>query len=133
MPTSGSIIIDGANMNDVPPYERPVNMMFQSYALFPHMNVETNVAYGLKLGWADPKLDSLAPQAIPPRRAESACAMDRQYAIHLPNNGAPQLKIAHLLLRPVGRPMPTSKAASARDTLWDNQRRYRGISKQVPE
>ena len=48
MPTSGSIIIDGANMNDVPPYERPVNMMFQSYALFPHMNVETNVAYGLK-------------------------------------------------------------------------------------
>jgi len=47
-PTSGSIIIDGANMNHVPPYERPVNMMFQSYALFPHMNVESNVAYGLK-------------------------------------------------------------------------------------
>jgi len=47
-PTSGSIIIDGANMNDVPPYERPVNMMFQSYALFPHMDVESNVAYGLK-------------------------------------------------------------------------------------
>ncbi len=47
-PTSGSILIDGANMTDVPPYERPVNMMFQSYALFPHMNVENNVAYGLK-------------------------------------------------------------------------------------
>jgi putrescine transport system ATP-binding protein len=46
--SSGSIIIDGANMNDVPPYERPVNMMFQSYALFPHMTVEGNVAYGLK-------------------------------------------------------------------------------------
>ncbi len=47
-PTSGSIIIDGADMTQVPPYERPVNMMFQSYALFPHMSVEKNIAYGLK-------------------------------------------------------------------------------------
>ena len=47
-PSSGSILIDGVNMVDVPPYERPVNMMFQSYALFPHMTVENNVAYGLK-------------------------------------------------------------------------------------
>ncbi|MBT8434715.1 MAG: ABC transporter ATP-binding protein [Gammaproteobacteria bacterium] len=47
-PSSGSILIDGVNMNDVPPYERPVNMMFQSYALFPHMTVERNVGYGLK-------------------------------------------------------------------------------------
>ena len=47
-PTSGRIIIDGEDMRDVPPYERPVNMMFQSYALFPHMTVEQNVAYGLK-------------------------------------------------------------------------------------
>ena len=46
-PSAGTITIDGANMNDVPPYERPVNMMFQSYALFPHMTVEKNVAYGL--------------------------------------------------------------------------------------
>ena len=35
-------------MTDVPPYERPVNLMFQSYALFPHMTVEQNVAYGLR-------------------------------------------------------------------------------------
>ena len=47
-PTSGKILIDGEDMTDVPPYERPVNMMFQSYALFPHMNVERNVAFGLK-------------------------------------------------------------------------------------
>jgi putrescine transport system ATP-binding protein len=47
-PTRGSVEIDGADMTDVPPYERPVNMMFQSYALFPHMTVEQNVAYGLK-------------------------------------------------------------------------------------
>lgn len=47
-PTSGEILIDGREMTAVPPYERPVNMMFQSYALFPHMSVEQNVAYGLK-------------------------------------------------------------------------------------
>ena len=47
-PTSGRILIDGMDMADTPPYERPVNMMFQSYALFPHMTVSQNVAFGLK-------------------------------------------------------------------------------------
>jgi len=47
-PTSGRILIDGEDMTGVPPYERPVNMMFQSYALFPHMTVEQNVAFGLR-------------------------------------------------------------------------------------
>jgi putrescine transport system ATP-binding protein len=46
-PDAGQIVIDGANMQGVPPYRRPVNMMFQSYALFPHMSVERNIAYGL--------------------------------------------------------------------------------------
>src|SRR5262249_31048091 len=46
--TSGQITIDGMEMAGVPPHERPVNMMFQSYALFPHMTVEKNVGYGLK-------------------------------------------------------------------------------------
>jgi len=47
-PTRGSILIDGVDMTYTPPYERPINMMFQSYALFPHMSVEQNIAYGLK-------------------------------------------------------------------------------------
>lgn len=47
-PSSGKIILDGEDITDWPPYDRPVNMMFQSYALFPHMTVEKNVAYGLK-------------------------------------------------------------------------------------
>jgi putrescine transport system ATP-binding protein len=47
-PTSGKIYIDGVDMTLIPPYERPVNMMFQSYAIFPHMTVEQNVAFGLK-------------------------------------------------------------------------------------
>jgi putrescine transport system ATP-binding protein len=53
-PTQGRVLIEDADMTRVPPYERPVNMMFQSYALFPHMTVEQNVGYGLKrLGLAD--------------------------------------------------------------------------------
>jgi putrescine transport system ATP-binding protein len=47
-PTAGSIWIDGVDVTAIPPYERPVNMMFQSYALFPHMSVEQNVAFGLR-------------------------------------------------------------------------------------
>ena len=55
-PTAGRIYIDGQDMSTIPPYERRVNMMFQSYALFPHMTVEKNVAFGLeqeKLGKAE--------------------------------------------------------------------------------
>ena len=47
-PSSGQIYLDGKNMAGVPAYSRPVHMMFQSYALFPHMSVEKNVSYGLK-------------------------------------------------------------------------------------
>lgn len=46
--TSGQILLDGKDMANVPPYQRPMNMMFQSYALFPHMTVEQNIAFGLK-------------------------------------------------------------------------------------
>ena len=47
-PTNGRVFIDGQDVTDVPPYERPVNMMFQSYALFPHMSVQDNIGFGLK-------------------------------------------------------------------------------------
>jgi putrescine transport system ATP-binding protein len=47
-PSTGRITIDGADMKNVPPHTRPVNMMFQSYALFPHMSVAKNVSYGLR-------------------------------------------------------------------------------------
>lgn len=46
--TSGQIFIDGQDISTLPPYRRPVNMMFQSYALFPHMNVVNNIAFGLR-------------------------------------------------------------------------------------
>ena len=47
-PTSGSITLDGRDLAGLPPYERPLNMMFQSYALFPHLSVRDNIAFGLK-------------------------------------------------------------------------------------
>ncbi|UNK57810.1 polyamine ABC transporter ATP-binding protein [Pseudoxanthomonas daejeonensis] len=62
-PTKGRIVLDGEVMNDLPPYERPINMMFQSYALFPHMTVEQNIAFGLKQ-------DGMAKDAIRKRVGE---------------------------------------------------------------
>jgi putrescine transport system ATP-binding protein len=46
--SAGSILLDGQDLATLPPYQRPMNMMFQSYALFPHMTVEKNIAFGLK-------------------------------------------------------------------------------------
>ena len=47
-PTSGDVIIGGRSVVGVPPYKRPVNMVFQNYSLFPHLNVADNVGYGLR-------------------------------------------------------------------------------------
>ena len=47
-PTSGQILLDGLDLADLPPYARPMNMMFQSYALFPHLSVFDNIAFGLR-------------------------------------------------------------------------------------
>ena len=64
-PTAGRIEIDGVDITDMPPYERPVNMMFQSYAIFPHMNVEKNVGYGLRKDGVDKaEIESRVDDAI---------------------------------------------------------------------
>lgn len=62
-PTEGRIFLDGQDITDLPPYERPINMMFQSYALFPHMTVAQNIAFGLKQ-------DRMAKEEIDARVAE---------------------------------------------------------------
>jgi spermidine/putrescine transport system ATP-binding protein len=49
MPTSGDILLNGKDISQLPPYERPINTVFQRYALFPHMNIFDNIAFGLKL------------------------------------------------------------------------------------
>ena len=62
-PSEGRILLDGEDIAAVPPHRRPVNMMFQSYALFPHLSVERNIAFGLKQ-------DGMATGAIAERVAE---------------------------------------------------------------
>ena len=47
-PSAGAVVLDGVNIATMPPYERPINMMFQSYALFPHLSVWDNIAFGLR-------------------------------------------------------------------------------------
>jgi spermidine/putrescine transport system ATP-binding protein len=56
-PSSGNILLNGREVIDIPPHKRPVNTVFQSYALFPHMTLEQNVAYGLEnLGWEQARI-----------------------------------------------------------------------------
>jgi spermidine/putrescine ABC transporter ATP-binding subunit len=69
LPSAGRILIDGQDMAHVPPNRRPVNMVFQSYAVFPHMTVAENVAYGLKV--------TGVPKAEIGPRVEAALAMVR--------------------------------------------------------
>jgi spermidine/putrescine ABC transporter ATP-binding subunit len=67
VPTEGRILIDGQDVSQTPPNRRPVNMVFQSYAVFPHMSVADNVAYGLKVDGV--------PAAERDRRVEEALAL----------------------------------------------------------
>jgi len=70
-PTQGQIVLDGLDLSHVPPYQRPINMMFQSYALFPHMTVEQNIAFGLKQ-------DRLPKAEIAERVAEKLTLVHKQ-------------------------------------------------------
>ena len=64
-PTSGAILLDGQDLAGIPPYRRPVNMMFQSYALFPHMSVEANIAFGLKQdGMPKPQIEARVKEML---------------------------------------------------------------------
>jgi spermidine/putrescine ABC transporter ATP-binding subunit len=79
VPDEGRILIDGQDMAGIPPNKRPVNMLFQSYAIFPHMNVADNVGYGLKIaGVARGERDSRIVDAL------KLVAMD-SYAARMPD------------------------------------------------
>ncbi|MFZ5636991.1 MAG: ABC transporter ATP-binding protein [Pseudomonadota bacterium] len=89
-PTSGKIYLDGQLMNDLPPYERPINMMFQSYALFPHMTVAQNIAFG-------PKQDGMPKDKIEERVAEMLKLVQMEkYAKRKPHqlSGGQQQRVA---------------------------------------
>jgi spermidine/putrescine ABC transporter ATP-binding subunit len=85
--TSGSIVIDGQPMEDVPPHLRPINMVFQNYAIFPHLNLRDNIAYGLRrLGLSrdtqarmvDEMLDLIALPGYGERRANQLSGGQQQ-------------------------------------------------------
>ena len=63
-PSAGRIVIDGEDMAQVPPNRRPVNMVFQSYAVFPHMSVAENVAYGLRVTGARAEIGPRVKNAL---------------------------------------------------------------------
>ena len=64
-PDAGEVLLDGQNIVGVPPYERPVNMMFQSYALFPHLTVAGNVAFGLRQdGWTKSAIEQRVAEML---------------------------------------------------------------------
>ena len=67
-PTSGEVLIDGQVVNDLEPYRRPVNMVFQSYALFPHLTVEDNIGYGLRQRRPRPSRREIAEKVSRGRR-----------------------------------------------------------------
>lgn len=63
-PTKGNLLLDDEKINDLPPYKRHMNLVFQHYALFPHMNVEKNICFGMKM--------QKVPAAEQKERAEEA-------------------------------------------------------------
>jgi spermidine/putrescine ABC transporter ATP-binding subunit len=65
VPTSGAIVIDGQDVSAVPPHARPTNMVFQNYAIFPHLSVRENIAYGLrKKGLSKAELARVVDEAL---------------------------------------------------------------------
>ena len=89
-PSAGRIIIDGEDLAGVPPYRRPVGMMFQSYALFPHMDVASNIAYGLK--------QERLPRTLIQQRVDQMLALVQmeRYAHRMPDqlSGGQQQRVA---------------------------------------
>ena len=129
-PDSGTLLIDGADMAGVPAFARPVNMMFQSYALFPHLTVADNVVYGLKacgapraerdrlLKWA---LELVRLEGLGSRRPEQLSGGQRQ-----------RVALARcLVLKPTVLLLDEPMAALDRSLRADVQRELSGIQRKV--
>ena len=78
-PTSGDVLFDGVRINDVPPHLRAVNTVFQKYALFPHLNVFENVAFGLRI----PKADEMGKKVKLPEKEISRRVMEMLEVVNL--------------------------------------------------
>jgi putrescine transport system ATP-binding protein len=129
-PDSGTLLIAGADMNGVPPFARPVNMMFQSYALFPHLSVADNVVYGLKargasrvererlLAWA---LELVRLEGLGARRPDQLSGGQRQ-----------RVALARcLVMKPAVLLLDEPMAALDRSLRADVQKELTGIQRKV--
>ncbi len=95
-PTAGAVLCDGAFLNDVPPNRRPVNTVFQDYALFPHMSVYDNVAYGLRAkAAAKQEIDREVPQAL---EMVSLRGMERRFPRQLSGGQQQRVAVARALV-----------------------------------
>jgi len=84
-PTSGKIYIEDQDVTDIPPYKRPVNTVFQKYALFPHLNVFKNIAFGLKLKGLPEDLQQKVEEYKQANKGFLSCLKVRRYARKLKN------------------------------------------------
>jgi putrescine transport system ATP-binding protein len=129
-PDAGRLVIDGTDMTGVPPFERPVNMMFQSYALFPHLSVADNIVYGLKargapraerdrlLAWA---LELVRLEGLEARRPDQLSGGQRQ-----------RVALARcLVMKPAVLLLDEPMAALDRSLRADVQRELTGIQRKV--
>jgi spermidine/putrescine transport system ATP-binding protein len=96
MPTTGAVLCDGALLNEVPPNRRPVNTVFQDYALFPHMTVYDNVAYGLRArGIPKQEIDREVPRAL---EMVSLRGMDKRFPRQLSGGQQQRVAVARALI-----------------------------------
>jgi len=96
MPTAGEILCDGALLNDVPPNRRPVNTVFQDYALFPHMSVYDNVSYGLRAKGVERQvIDQEVPRAL---EMVSLRGMDKRFPRQLSGGQQQRVAVARALV-----------------------------------
>jgi putrescine transport system ATP-binding protein len=129
-PDAGRLVIDGTDMTGVPPFARPVNMMFQSYALFPHLCVADNIVYGLKargvpraerdrlLAWA---LELVRLEGLGTRRPDQLSGGQRQ-----------RVALARcLVMKPAVLLLDEPMAALDRSLRADVQRELTGIQRRV--
>ena len=90
VPSSGSILLEGNEISGLRPYERPINMMFQSYALFPHLTVRDNIGFGLRRhGWARARVEEQVERML-------ALVQLKPYALRKPHqlSGGQQQRVA---------------------------------------
>jgi putrescine transport system ATP-binding protein len=96
-PSAGRITLAGRDLSGVPPYRRPVNMMFQSYALFPHMSVERNIAFGLRQDGL-PK-DEIAARVLEMLRLVQLEPLARRYPDQLSGGQRQRVALARALAK----------------------------------